>query len=91
MAKKEFVIPTNPKDQERIKKCVKDAADCLVRMDAEKEEMKSLAELMDEEVGMPKATFTKMVRIFHKQNFDVVVGTNEEFCALYETIFKSTT
>ena len=57
-------------------------------MEGEKEEIKSVAEVMNEELSVPKSLFMKMVKVFHKQSYDTEVAKNEEFQTIYETIIK---
>ena len=83
---KSIVVPSNPKDLERIKNAVKEASDCLLRIDSERDEIKAIAELMAEDLELPKKYFMKMVKVYHKSNYDTEVKTNEEFQELYEAV-----
>ncbi len=57
-------------------------------MEGEKEEIKSIAEAINEELELPKAIFNKMVRVYHKQTYDSEVTKSDEFQLLYEAILK---
>jgi hypothetical protein len=37
---------------------------------------------------LPKKLVAKMVKVYHKQNYDEEVATHEQFETLYETIVK---
>lgn len=83
---KTIVIPTNPADIARIKTSVKAASDCMIRISAEKDEMKAIAELMYEELELPKKYFHKMVKVYHKASFDKEVQDGADFQELYEAV-----
>ena len=85
---KGFIIPSNPADLKRIKDAVTEASNCLVRIDGERDELKTIADVMAEELDVPKAVFNKMVKVYHKASFDAEVAKNEDFQAFYETIMK---
>jgi hypothetical protein len=82
------ILPTNPKDIERVKAAVKESNDCLIRMQSERDEMKAIAEVMQEELNIPKKFFNRMVRVYNKASFDKEIKEVEEFESLYETIMK---
>jgi|GEM_PF-5958678 len=82
------ILPSNPKDIERIKAAVKEGNDCLIRIQSEKDELKAIAEVMQEDLKIPKKFFNKMVRVYNKASFDSEAKEVEEFEALYETILK---
>lgn len=84
----DLIIPTNPKDIEKIKVAIKSANDCLIRMQSERDEMKAIAEVMQEELNIPKKFFNRMVRVYNKASFDKEIKEVEEFESLYETIMK---
>lgn len=86
MTAKTIIVPTNPKDLERILKAVKSASDCLIRIDSEREELKAIAELMQEELELPKKYFNKMVKVYYKASFDKEVQDQEDFQQLYEAV-----
>lgn len=82
------ILPTNQKDLDRIKAAVKEANDSLIRIQSERDEIKAIAEVMQEELNIPKKFFNKMVRVYNKASFDKEIKEIEEFEALYETIMK---
>ena len=82
----DFVIPSNPADQKRIQDAIKEAADSLLRMSAEKELIKDIGKVLKEELGMPPALFNKMSKVYFQQNFGEVVAKEEEFQSAYESL-----
>jgi len=46
-----------------------------------------IAEISDQ-LEIPKRLLNKLVRVYHKQNYDEEVTTNEQFVQLYETVVK---
>jgi archaellum component FlaC len=85
---KTLVLPSNPKDIERIKNAVKEYSDSLVRIEAEKDQMKAIVDLMNEELEVPKNVFKKMAKVYHKQEFDKVTTDASDFEEYYQTIIK---
>lgn len=81
-----IVVPTNPSDLSKIKQALKNASDCLVRIEGEKEELKAIAEMIQEDVNIPKPVFNKMVKTYHKQEYEKIVADVEDFQALYEAV-----
>jgi nitrate reductase NapAB chaperone NapD len=89
MSNNSIIVPTNPKDLERIKSAIKEASDCHVRIEGEKDELKSIAEVMAEELNIPKGIFNKMVKIYHSQTYDKLIADTEDFSALYEAVLNN--
>lgn len=83
---KEFIIPTNPADLKKIKDAVKLASDCKVRIDAENDELKAIADTLHEELEIPRAVFNRLVRVYHKQTYDKEVVENDTFEEFYEKV-----
>lgn len=81
-----IIVPSNPADLLKIKQAIKNASDCLVRIEGEKEELKAIAEMVNEDVAIPKPIFNKMVRAYHKQEYDKIIADVEDFSALYEAV-----
>jgi len=84
-----IIVPSNPKDLERIKSAIKEASNCLVRIEGEKEELKAIAEAIYDDLEIPKPIFNKMVRVFHKQEYDRIIADTEDFSALYEQVMAA--
>ena len=84
----EIVIPSNPVDQEQIKKAIVEADESMIRISAEMEHIKSIIDDVSEKFELDAKYVRKMIKVYHKQNFDSVEGEAEDFSALYSTIIK---
>lgn len=89
MKSSDFVMPSDPAARAKIKVCVKDAVDSLVRIEAEKDLMKNIADELKEELGMPPSLFKFLVRTYHKQDADKKQTETEEMFDAYDMLFKS--
>ena len=79
---------SNPADQKKLLSLLKTCSDSMTRIEAEKELIKAeIAEISDQ-LEIPKRLLNKLVRFYHKQNYDEEVTTNEQFVQLYETVVK---
>lgn len=84
-----FTVPSDPKVRNAIRDAVQEAAAVLVQQDALKDAMKDIVERMAEEFEVPKRTFKRMVKAFHKQNFLEISQDDEVFQTFYETCVES--
>jgi hypothetical protein len=57
-------------------------------MEGEKDYIKESVSAIAKDLQLPKRLVSKMVKVYHKQNFDEEVATHEQFETLYETIVK---
>ncbi len=86
---KQVVIPTNLADQKAILAAVKEASNSLIRIEAEKDQVKTIVEdLAEKYEGLNKKFIRKLISVYHKQNFDKVTTEMSEFEQLYTTIVK---
>ena len=79
---------SNPADQKKLLSLLKTCSDSLTRMEAEKELIKAEIAEISEQLEIPKRLLNKLVCVYHKQNYDEEVTTNEQFVQLYETVVK---
>ena len=82
------MLPSNPVDIKRIKDAVLESSNCMTRIEAEKDELKAIAEVMFEELEVPKAVFSKMVKVYHKQLIDKFNTDAEDFAEYYAIVMK---
>lgn len=75
-------------DKETLMRCMKNCSDSLVRISSERDFMKEEIKAVSEKLKIDKALINKMVKVYHKQNFDEEVKINEEFQILYEQVTK---
>lgn len=84
----ELIIPSSPKDQEKIRRVLQTISESYTRIESEKDLIKDEIDALAEEFKIPKKFLNKMARTFHRQNFDQQVGEQEDFTQLYETIVR---
>ena len=85
---KTLVVPSNPADLKKIKEAVQEACDCLLRADAEKEQVKAIVEDLVEAFPDINAKFVKrMISDRHRANFEKKAAENDDYATLYETVF----
>lgn len=85
-ATKTVIIPTNPNDLKEIKKMVQEGADCLLRIDAEREMFKDIVDQIKEKYDIPKAYASDMIRREHKGDFDEKATKFDDFTALWTAV-----
>jgi hypothetical protein len=57
-------------------------------MDAEKDYVREAITDTSKNMQLPKKLVAKLVKVYHKQNFDEEVAVAEQFETLYETVVK---
>lgn len=83
------IVPTNPADQKIILDALMEADKSLIRIAAEKDLVKTIVEdLTDKFPDISKKYFNKMIKTYHKQNFNEITEESEDFSDLYTTIVK---
>lgn len=80
------VIPTNPADLKDIKNRVREGADSLLRIDAEKALIKDIIDAIVEDYELPKQYVSDLVRREHKGDFEEKATKFDDFTALYEAV-----
>ena len=87
MSNSPFTMPSSPDDIKKIKKAIKEASDSRTRIDAEKDFIKDVGDALKVDYAMPPRLFSKLVNVYHKQNYSEESAKSEEFETLYETVF----
>ena len=85
---KTLVIPSNPADLKAIKDAVKEASNSLVQIEAEKDQIKSIIDLISEKYELPKSVVRKMINAYHKSSFDKEQTVFEDWSELYQAVIK---
>jgi hypothetical protein len=85
-ATKTIIIPTNPADLKKLKGFVQEGCDCLLRIDSEKDQLKSIIETAVEEFELPKATISALIRHQHRADFEKKEVEFEDFSALWDAV-----
>ena len=75
-------------DREKLFKVVKECSDSMTRMDGEKDFIRESIAETAKNMQLPKKMVAKLVKVYHKQNFDEEVAVAEQFENLYETVVK---
>lgn len=83
------LIPSNPADQEKIFKAIQEAENSLIRIAAEKDQIKAIIETLHEDYKLDKTLARRMINTYYKRNIDEVEKKNEDFAIAYATIVKN--
>ena len=73
-------------DRNKVQGALKEMSDSMTRVSAEKDLQKDIAQRMLDEVGVPKASFNKLAKIYHASNLMEEAARNEEFMEFAEAI-----
>lgn len=79
---------SNPADQEKLLKVLRECSGAMTRMEGERDYIKESVTEICNQLQLPKKLVSRMVKVYHKQNYDEEVATHEQFETLYETIVK---
>ena len=79
---------SNKADRDKLLKVLKECSDSLTRIDGEKDLIREAVTDTCKQLQLPKRLVNRMVKVYHKQNYDEEVATHEQFETLYETIVK---
>jgi hypothetical protein len=79
---------SNPADQKKLLDCLRECSASMTRMDGEKDYIRESIASISKDLQLPKKLVAKLVKVYHKQNFDEEVAVHEQFEQLYETIVK---
>jgi hypothetical protein len=89
MAVKQLTInQLSEPDKQKLLKVLRDCSDSLTRMDAEKDLIREAVAETAKNMQLPKRLVSKLVKVYHKQNYDEEVAVHEQFETLYETVVK---
>jgi hypothetical protein len=79
---------TNPEDQAKLLDVLRECSASLTRASAEKDLVKEAVADVCVALNLPKKIVNRMVKVYHKQNYDEEVAVHEQFETLYQTIVK---
>lgn len=82
---------SSPVDRKKIREALQEISNSMTRIDAEKDLIKAVISDLSDQYQLPKKTFNKMARVYHKQTFNQEQQEFSEFETLYEeiTLLKS--
>ena len=75
-------------DREKLFKIVKECSDSMTRIEGENDFIRESIAETAKQMQIPKKLVAKLVRVYHKHNFDEEVAVHEQFENLYETVIK---
>ena len=75
-------------DREKLFKIIKECSDSMTRIDGEQDFIREAIADTAKNMQLPKKLVAKMVKVYHKQNFDEEVAVHEQFETLYESVVK---
>ena len=75
-------------DREKLFKIIKDCSDSLTRIDGEQDFIRESITETSKQMQLPKKLVAKLVKVYHKQNFEEEVAVHEQFETLYESVIK---
>lgn len=79
---------SNPADREKLLKIIKLCSDEMYLIEGHRAVIKEEIAAVCEDLQIPKKLVNRMVKVYHKQNYDEEVAVHEQFETLYETIVK---
>jgi hypothetical protein len=75
-------------DREKLFKIVQECSNSLTRIDGEQDYIREAISETAKQMQLPKKMVAKLVKVYHKQNFDEEVAVHEQFETLYESVVK---
>jgi len=75
-------------DREKLFKIIRECSDSLTRIDGEQDFIRESITETSKQMQLPKKLVAKLVKVYHKQNFDEEVAVHEQFETLYESVVK---
>ena len=75
-------------DREKLFKIIKECSDSLTRIEGENDFIKESVAAASKNMQLPKKLVARLVKVYHKQNFDEEVAVHEQFETLYESVVK---
>ena len=75
-------------DREKLFKIIRDCSDSLTRIDGEQDFIRESIAETSKQMQLPKKLVAKLIKVYHKQNFDEEVAVHEQFETLYESVVK---
>lgn len=89
MAVKQLTInQLSEPDKEKLFKVIRECSDSMARIDGEQDFIRESIAETAKNMQLPKKLVSRLVKVYHKQNFDEEVAVHEQFETLYETVVK---
>ncbi len=84
----DLTIVSNPKDRQELKAMLVEMTNSMLRIDAEREQMKDIATAAQDKFGIKTKLFRKIATTMFKHNYSDVQAENEHFELLYEQLVE---
>jgi hypothetical protein len=81
-------VLSNPADRDKLLNVVRECSGSMTRMDGEKDFVRESIKNICKELDLPKRLVQRMVKVYHKQNYDEEVAVHEQFETLYQSVVK---
>ncbi len=81
-------IPSSPTDRKKISDAINEGANCLQRIEDERESIKDMADVLKEKLEFDPKLFRKLIKVKHKRNFADAQTEYEDFEAAYEILVE---
>ena len=81
-------VLSNPADRDKLLNVVRECSGSMTRMDGEKDIVRESIKNICKELDLPKRLVQRMVKVYHKQNYDEEVAVHEQFETLYQSVVK---
>jgi hypothetical protein len=89
MAVKQLTInQLSEPDKEKLFKIIQECSNSMVRIDGEKDYIREAIAETAKNMQLPKKLVARLIKVYHKQNYDEEVAVHEQFETLYETVVK---
>lgn len=79
---------SNPADREKLFKVLQECSGAMTRINGEKDYISESITQICNDLKLPKKIVSRLVKVFHKQNYDEEIAVHEQFEQLYENIVK---
>jgi hypothetical protein len=81
-------VLSNDADRQKLFKVVKECSDSMTRIEGENDFIKESIADISKQLQLPKKLVSRLVKVYHKQNYDEEVAVHEQFETLYKTVVK---
>jgi hypothetical protein len=81
-------VLSNDADRQKLFKVVKECSDSMTRIEGENDFIKESIADISKQLQLPKKLVSRLVKVYHKQNYDEEVAVREQFETLYEKVVK---
>ena len=80
MAVKQMAInKLSEPDKEKLYKIIKECSDSMARIDGEQDFIRESIAETAKKMELPKKLVSRLVKVYHKQNYDEEVAVHEQF------------